>query len=623
MPSSARSVLLCSLVLALSVPAHAQRRIEVSFTPVARAQLAIWLESADGERFQTLRLTQSVSYRGIGNRPGALQMNSGYLWPFGRREGVLPIWAHRRSAYEGDFFRRVIFNGRASEGNASSAGSSGEPRNTPDAYFCLSFQRERSGRDALDAMTCASQFMSNKGRYLTEADQGAGYSEPYVFTDGARMRPMGTTSLYPPRRDLVPCSGAVCGDHANVADFAADARRVMPEIDAITMATPQGSVQQRIVWDVPEDWPEGDYRLFVEANVEGDYNESYNDTTFPTPRGPAGSWDHWAVNFGYAYRGQPSVLYEVPFELSPLGGTASTTTISGYGALHGEDGELRPADETISDASGDAPGSGADRLLGGGAARLSVTVPMWDVCNQPEPPAMCGRECETHEMCGEMLLCGEDFSCVGICDVPMNPSLPAELMVVPHSDERHAHQWAELSFRVPESRRSISRYEVRFSADPITDLESFERALPAVQAHIENIELIVPVEGAPGDLVEIQIGGLSPVSHYWVAMRTFDACNAGSELAVAEVDTTEIFFTTVSPCFVATAAYGSPMASEIGALRRFRDRHLRSNALGRQLVAAYHAVGPSLARAIEGSDERRSWARAALGPAVALARWLD
>jgi hypothetical protein len=46
-------------------------------------------------------------------------MNSGYHWPYGRREGVLPIWAHRRAAAPGaGQFPRVIFQNRA-EGYAS------------------------------------------------------------------------------------------------------------------------------------------------------------------------------------------------------------------------------------------------------------------------------------------------------------------------------------------------------------------------------------------------------------------------------------------------------------------------------------------------------------------------
>jgi hypothetical protein len=107
--------LLCSLVSA----AHAQDRIvEVHFTPTARAQIAIWVETADGTFLRTLRLTEATARRGIGNRPGALQMNSGFHWPYGRREGVLPVWAHRRVAAQ-EPFPRVIFQNRASEGYAS------------------------------------------------------------------------------------------------------------------------------------------------------------------------------------------------------------------------------------------------------------------------------------------------------------------------------------------------------------------------------------------------------------------------------------------------------------------------------------------------------------------------
>ena len=81
-------------------------------------------------------------------------------------------------------------------------------------------------------------------------------------------------------------------------------------------------------------------------------------------------------------------------------------------------------------------------------------------------------------------------------------------------------------------------------------------------------------------------------------------------------------FTTVSPCFVATAAYGSPLANEVGALRRFRDRYLMTNEIGRALVAAYYEVGPSVADAIRDDEDRRAVARTALTPIVALARWL-
>jgi hypothetical protein len=615
-----------STCLSASAQDGAARRVELHFTPTARAQLAIWIESADGTRWATVRLTQSVSYRGVGNRPGATQMNSGWRWPFGRREGILPVWGHRRIALGGEPFPRVIFNGRVSEGNASSAGSFGEPRNTRDDYFCLSFNRALSGRDALDAVTCPTTFMSNKGRYVSDADVSVGYGEPWQNADGSgEMRRLSIGSLYPARRDAVACTSSGCGDHPDVAQFDADARRIMPELDAVTMATPAGGRAQRIVFDVPADWPNGDYVAYVEINVEGDYNSSYDDTTNPTPISPSGLWDYWAINYGYAYRGQPSVVYRAPFVLGPTGGEWSTTEPAGYGALHGEDGELRTMDGTISDNPTGAPGSGADRLrVDGSGRRLRVTVPPWDVCEQPNPPAECGRECNPGEAtCGPSLICGPDATCVGLCDVPLAPGAILDIEVLNHPEERFSHQVGRLRFRVPVSPRLLASYELRVGPHPIVDAESFARALPAVEPTLERDELTVPTDGQAGDWVEVDFGGLTPESTYYVGIRALDECNAPGPLATGELTTTAIHFTTVSPCFVATAAYGSPLEDRVGVLRRFRDRHLQTNELGRALVRAYYAVGPHAAEAIRGHDTLRAAARAVLAPLVALAEWLD
>ena len=122
--------------------------------------------SADGTFLCTVGLTQAVSVRGIGNRPGATQMNSGYHWPYGRREGVLPIWAHRRAAAPGAVqFPRVIFQ-QPPEGYASRTCED----STRDSYFCLSFTAESTRKDALDAVSCASVFNSDKGRIMTADD---------------------------------------------------------------------------------------------------------------------------------------------------------------------------------------------------------------------------------------------------------------------------------------------------------------------------------------------------------------------------------------------------------------------------------------------------------------------
>src|SRR5215471_1381534 len=108
-----------STVVTPAARAADERAIVMNFTPTERAQIAIWIESADGKFLSTVGLTQAVSVRGLGNRPGATQMNSGYHWPYGRREGVLPIWAHRRAAAPGATgFPRIIYQDRR-EGYAS------------------------------------------------------------------------------------------------------------------------------------------------------------------------------------------------------------------------------------------------------------------------------------------------------------------------------------------------------------------------------------------------------------------------------------------------------------------------------------------------------------------------
>jgi hypothetical protein len=169
----------------------------------------------------------------------------------------------------------------------------------------------------------------------------------------------------------------------------------------------------------------------------------------------------------------------------------------------------------------------------------------------------------------------------------------------------------------------VTQYEVRVGTQPITDLASFLRALPAKAPEIDSVALRVPTTAAPGETVEFELGGLDPQTRYYVGVRALDACGEASPIAVSELTTTAIVFTVVSPCFVATAAHGTPFAAEIGALRRFRDRHLLTNAPGRAFVRAYYAVGPSLASYVREDDTRRAVVRTLLTPFVALARALD
>jgi hypothetical protein len=69
-------------------------------------------------------------------------------------------------------------------------------------------------------------------------------------------------------------------------------------------------------------------------------------------------------------------------------------------------------------------------------------------------------------------------------------------------------------------------------------------------------------------------------------------------------------------CFIATAAYGTPMAKEINILRAFRDEKLELTHLGRQLVIFYYRTSPSLAEAISYSERMRATVRYVLYPII-------
>jgi hypothetical protein len=624
-PSALFASSTCAFLLA-TAPAAAQdgRMVTIELTPTSRVQMAVWIESADGTLFRTVALTERTAHFGIGNRPGALQMNTSFRWPYGRREGVLPIWAHRRAEVTGMLFPRVIFDGRASEGHASVSGV--EPPNTRDPDYCLSFT---PGDESLDAVTCATIFSSNKGRYMTAADVTRGYAEPWEGSLGP-MRALSIGSLYPPRQDLGDCGD--CNGFPDAGRFWHDVHAIMPEIDEVTTATPAGGA--RTFFDVTLDeaeWPDGDYVVYVEVNREADFAPGWEASDNPgVPSMWDGSrWDYWASTTGFSGRGQPAIVYSVPFTLDDAGGEYLTTTPIGYAQIDGLDGELHPmVGSQIRDEPEDFPGSGADRLLRDaehGNARVRVIVPTTDVCLGPMPPPDCGRECTDARPCASPLLCSPAGTCVDRCALPGAPGVPLEFAASHWPEQAHTHQWAQLSFEVPESMRGIRRYEVRVSRLPIdpANVDSFTMGLPAKQASEEDRALEVPADGAPGDVVRLDIGHLDIQTRHWIGIRAYDQCGAPGPIAVAQIETTQVHFTTVSPCFVATAAYGSPLDARIGVLRRFRDRHLMTNGVGRALVSAYYDVGPAAAAWIAEDEDRRSAARALLSPIVAILGAID
>ena len=632
-----------------------ERLLEFHFTPTKRAQIAIWVEDASGVFMDTVALTSSVALRGVGNRPGALQMNSGFRWPYGRREGILPVWGHRRATAPGaEPFPMVIFQDRISEGFASRTTVDA----SPDSYFCLSFDQTTTTREALDAVTCASVFNSDKGRFATDDDVLNGYAEPFVGSSGLEsMRPLGAGSIYPPRRDV---EGLGQFDHPDVGRFVEEARGVMPNIDAVTMATPAAEVPRTIQYIAPQDWDDGEYTAWIEVNVEGDYNGIFNDVTYPTPLSEM--WDVWAETYGYPYRGQPSVLYAVPFTLGAVIAEYGTSEAVGYASLHGESDDMFTMDSSITDDPENAPGSGVDRLRRDEAGtRFKVFVLATNICNEPDPPEICGKDCTDDAECGMGFICADDGTCMGSCDGEAQPGEVSDFVMENHPDSKWSHVVGRIRFTIPQSARPLRQYKVLTSkilVNSVVTEDAHALEITSAGKPIQGDGLHIPVQSEcsgevapealcapylanedgecengvdvdgdgdcldPGDVIVVDTAFDAHETDYEVEITAIDLCQGHSDSVMAGLRTTAIDFTTVPPCFVATAAYGSPLADEIWALRRFRDRYLMTNPAGRAFVDAYYAVGPYAADIIAEHPWMRTTTRIILTPLVALARYL-
>jgi hypothetical protein len=74
-------------------------------------------------------------------------------------------------------------------------------------------------------------------------------------------------------------------------------------------------------------------------------------------------------------------------------------------------------------------------------------------------------------------------------------------------------------------------------------------------------------------------------------------------------------------CFIATATYGSPLAAEVLALKRFRDTVLSQFALGRWFVECYNHLSPPISCLIDRHDSLKKLARTFLvQPCVEIAK---
>jgi uncharacterized repeat protein (TIGR02543 family) len=122
-----------------------------------------------------------------------------------------------------------------------------------------------------------------------------------------------------------------------------------------------------------------------------------------------------------------------------------------------------------------------------------------------------------------------------------------------------------------------------------------------------NVPLVaVPDEG--GHFVR-WLGDVGTIADIYAASTTITMDNSYSVRAD---------FSGAGGCFIATAAYGTPMAEEIQILREFRDKYLLTNPVGQALVDVYYRVSPPIAEFITEHPSLKPIVRAGLLPAVAM-----
>lgn len=532
--------------------------LEFHFKPVPDLQIAIWLETPEGEFIKDVYVTQATGKLGIGNRSGVWNFLSSWHAPYGPRKNVLPIWGHRR----GKTYPAIVFHD-SNPGTQTSLGFH-EGTSSFESYYCRPLKP--SENDAIiDAMSCPSPqtFQSDKGRFSDDE------------------------SVYPPRNDLVEFEEG--DDHPDILMY-----EELNDLDSVTGATPAGNAATLETVKITEaEAQNGPIVAWIEVSLEHDENDDWD-----FDRAADHFVDTKLPDYGVEWLGQPSIVYRV--ELDPAAkGFTGTDDYEGYSDLEGDSGVINPPDSTISTANG----SGADRLQQlddfGDIFRFGVYSHGYGGGGGDDGG-------DTGEDGGSD---DEGGSC-------SSTDLPA-----PEDVEIEALEFDRVSidFRLPESIPAGSEVErVSVALQPSREPLDAETIL---RGRVEEFTICPPgetncdVEAGPGDDVHIEVAELFGDFTYQFAIKYEDRCTNESVPTLGSATTPVQQFQQIDTfCFVATAAYGANWASEVGALRAFRDVVLKRHALGRQAISYYYAYGPSLARIVASSAYLRASTRAFLQP---------
>ena len=524
--------------------------LEFHFSPVDDLQISVWLEDAGGNHLDDVYITQATGKLGIGNRPGLVKFLSSWRAPYGPRESVLPIWAHRR----GKTYPKIIFHDKNTN-NHSSLGFH-ESSSSPETYFCRPLTPIED-EAIIDTMTCPSPatFQSDKGQFL----------------DGVQP------SVYPPRNDLTMFED----DDSAVVQTYAD----LNELDGITGATPSAGpyvVAHRIRRG---DVPEGPLFAWIEVSLERDENPNW---TFDRED------DHWVdpklSAYGRAYLGQPAVVYRVEFDPSTEGYT-SIVEYEGYADWDGATGSIHAPDGSLSGAGG----SGFDRLqiheVFGDSGRFGVFSHGWvENSGGTGDSSDSGGGCNTLEL-------------PPIEDLRLEPTGFSEVTAtfrIPELPQDHELTRLRAWWQTPE----VSEFLVAESTEA--------GGIAKVCQGSGETDCVDAQPGDEVSVVIDQLFG--NYSYTVGITYEDNCANESTVTFGDATTPNQPFQTIDGACFIATAAWGAGWTEELRALRWFRDDHMIGTPIAHDMVRMYYAYGPTLAKMIRHVPPARAAARLALRP---------
>lgn len=105
---------------------------------------------------------------------------------------------------------------------------------------------------------------------------------------------------------------------------------------------------------------------------------------------------------------------------------------------------------------------------------------------------------------------------------------------------------------------------------------------------------------------------------YWTVARTWYNVIAPMISSTGEVNAGGGGGGSSGPCFIATAAFGSPVEQHVTLLKEFRDDFLLTNAPGKLFVKTYYALSPPLADFISRHENLKLVVRILLYPLIGL-----